>query len=123
MENNGSTFVNQIPHFITFYITNSVLLAFPVLQELTLAGFLCFRVVYYTGYRQVYQLRSQTTYRCCPGWSQLTGDAGCLHSKCCSAQLNFLGFGSFQENALKMPLNVLKNVLKKNCNFLKGFFF
>ncbi|RLV95047.1 hypothetical protein DV515_00012961 [Chloebia gouldiae] len=54
------------------------------------------RVVYYMGYRQVYQLRSQTTYRCCPGWSQLPGDAGCLHSKCCSTQLNFLGFGSFQ---------------------------
>uniref|UniRef100_A0A8D2M6L8 Multiple EGF-like-domains 6 n=1 Tax=Zonotrichia albicollis TaxID=44394 RepID=A0A8D2M6L8_ZONAL len=52
------------------------------------------RVVYYTGYRQVYQLRSQTTYRCCPGWSQLAGDAGCLHSKCHFILLNFLCFGS-----------------------------
>uniref|UniRef100_U3K4R9 Uncharacterized protein n=1 Tax=Ficedula albicollis TaxID=59894 RepID=U3K4R9_FICAL len=52
------------------------------------------RVVYYTGYRQVYQVRSQTTYRCCPGWSQLAGDAGCLHSKCHSTQLNFLLLGA-----------------------------
>uniref|UniRef100_A0A8C3QS40 Multiple EGF-like-domains 6 n=1 Tax=Cyanoderma ruficeps TaxID=181631 RepID=A0A8C3QS40_9PASS len=61
------------------------------------------RVVYHTGYRQVYQLSSQTTYRCCPGWSQLAGEAGCLHSKCCSAQFSFLGFGarcSFQDREI-----------------------
>uniref|UniRef100_A0A8B9ZIQ3 Multiple EGF like domains 6 n=1 Tax=Anas platyrhynchos TaxID=8839 RepID=A0A8B9ZIQ3_ANAPL len=39
------------------------------------------RTVYYTGYRQVYEVRYRTAYRCCPGWSQLAGDAGCLHRK------------------------------------------
>lgn len=54
-----------------------------VLQELMLSGpcLLCFRTVYYTGYRQVYEVRYRTAYRCCPGWSQLAGDAGCLHRK------------------------------------------
>lgn len=102
MENNGSTFANLI--LFAPMATNSVLPVFPALQELTWAVFLCFRVVYYTGYRQVYQLRSQTTYRCCPGWSQLAGDAGCLHSKCHSALLNFLGFGSFQVLCLQEML-------------------
>lgn len=57
--------------------------AAPILQKLTLSGpcLLCFRTVYYTGYRQVYEVRYQTAYRCCPGWSQLAGDAGCLYRK------------------------------------------
>ncbi|XP_064253016.1 multiple epidermal growth factor-like domains protein 6 [Passer domesticus] len=54
------------------------------------------RVVYYTGYRQVYQLRSQTTYRCCPGWSQLAGDAGCLHT------LQTVSSAVLHSNKLKM---------------------
>ena len=29
-------------------------------------------------YRQDYQ----TVYKCCPGWSQLNGEAGCLYRKC-----------------------------------------
>ncbi|KAL7859937.1 hypothetical protein SRHO_G00150840 [Serrasalmus rhombeus] len=37
------------------------------------------RTVYYTGYRQVYKQDYQTLYRCCPGWSQLSGEAGCLY--------------------------------------------
>ncbi|KAL6482867.1 hypothetical protein MHYP_G00077390 [Metynnis hypsauchen] len=39
------------------------------------------RTVYYTGYRQVYKQDYQTLYRCCPGWSQLSGEAGCLYRK------------------------------------------
>ncbi|OPJ86013.1 hypothetical protein AV530_011221 [Patagioenas fasciata monilis] len=40
------------------------------------------RAVYHTGYRLVYTMKYQTTYRCCPGWSQRAGDAGCLHPAC-----------------------------------------
>ncbi|XP_061306389.1 multiple epidermal growth factor-like domains protein 6 [Pezoporus flaviventris] len=40
------------------------------------------RTGYYTGYRQVYKVMYQTTYKCCPGWSQLGGDAGCLYPAC-----------------------------------------
>nr|XP_009935964.1 PREDICTED: multiple epidermal growth factor-like domains protein 6 [Opisthocomus hoazin] len=34
---------------------------------------------YRTGYRQAYGLGYRTASRCCPGWSQRGGDAGCLH--------------------------------------------
>ncbi|TFK13863.1 axonemal dynein light intermediate polypeptide 1 [Platysternon megacephalum] len=40
------------------------------------------RTAYYTDYRQVYSMEYQTVYKCCPGWSQLGGDAGCLYSVC-----------------------------------------
>ncbi|XP_012589978.1 PREDICTED: multiple epidermal growth factor-like domains protein 6 [Condylura cristata] len=36
------------------------------------------RTVYYTGFRQVYAVGARTVLRCCPGWSQLPGDQGCL---------------------------------------------
>lgn len=42
---------------------------------------LCFRTMYHTGYRVVYTMKYQTTYRCCPGWAQRAGDAGCLYRK------------------------------------------
>uniref|UniRef100_A0A8B9PKZ1 Multiple epidermal growth factor-like domains protein 6 n=1 Tax=Apteryx owenii TaxID=8824 RepID=A0A8B9PKZ1_APTOW len=37
------------------------------------------RTAYYTAYRQVYALTHQTAYKCCPGWAQRAGAAGCLH--------------------------------------------
>ncbi|KAK1902283.1 Multiple epidermal growth factor-like domains protein 6 [Dissostichus eleginoides] len=37
------------------------------------------RTAYYTAYRQVYRQDYQTVYKCCPGWSQLNGEAGCLY--------------------------------------------
>lgn len=40
------------------------------------------RTAYYTAYRQVYRQDYQTVYKCCPGWSQLNGEAGCLYRKC-----------------------------------------
>ncbi|XP_034023453.1 multiple epidermal growth factor-like domains protein 6 [Thalassophryne amazonica] len=40
------------------------------------------RTVYYTAYRQVYRQDYQTVYKCCPGWSQLNGEAGCLYPVC-----------------------------------------
>uniref|UniRef100_A0AAV2M4G7 EMI domain-containing protein n=1 Tax=Knipowitschia caucasica TaxID=637954 RepID=A0AAV2M4G7_KNICA len=39
------------------------------------------RTAYYTAYRQVYTQDFQTVYKCCPGWSQLNGEAGCLYRK------------------------------------------
>ncbi|KAF6344831.1 hypothetical protein mRhiFer1_010209 [Rhinolophus ferrumequinum] len=48
------------------------------------------RTVYYTGYRQVYAMETQTVLRCCPGWSQQPGHQGCL-SAICSAGLCFNG--------------------------------
>lgn len=39
------------------------------------------RTAYYTAYRQVYRQDYQTVYKCCPGWSQLNGEAGCLYRK------------------------------------------
>lgn len=50
---------------------------------------LCFRTAYYTGYRQVYKVKYQTAYRCCPGWSQLGGDAGCLYRKYRAVRMRF----------------------------------
>lgn len=40
------------------------------------------RTAYYTAYRQVYRQDYQTVYKCCPGWSQLNGEAGCLYPMC-----------------------------------------
>ncbi|KAJ8359352.1 hypothetical protein SKAU_G00158770 [Synaphobranchus kaupii] len=40
------------------------------------------RTAYYTAYRQVYRQDYQTVYKCCPGWSQLNGEAGCLYPVC-----------------------------------------
>lgn len=40
------------------------------------------RTVYYTGYRQVYSTEARTVFRCCPGWSQLPGQEGCLSARC-----------------------------------------
>ncbi|XP_051517312.1 multiple epidermal growth factor-like domains protein 6 [Myxocyprinus asiaticus] len=40
------------------------------------------RTAYYTGYRQVYRQDFKTTYKCCSGWSQLNGEAGCLYPLC-----------------------------------------
>ncbi|KAL1265047.1 hypothetical protein QQF64_003074, partial [Cirrhinus molitorella] len=40
------------------------------------------RTAYYTAYRQVYRQEHQTVYKCCPGWSQLNGEAGCLYPVC-----------------------------------------
>ncbi|XP_031813485.1 EGF-like and EMI domain-containing protein 1 [Sarcophilus harrisii] len=40
------------------------------------------RTGYYTVYRQVYSLRHQTIYRCCPGWSQRQDEPGCLQALC-----------------------------------------
>lgn len=40
------------------------------------------RTAYYTAYRQVYRQDYQTVYKCCRGWSQLNGEAGCLYRKC-----------------------------------------
>ncbi|KAI2649777.1 Multiple epidermal growth factor-like domains protein 6 [Labeo rohita] len=40
------------------------------------------RTVYFIGYRQVYRQDFKTTYRCCPGWSQLNAEAGCLYPLC-----------------------------------------
>ncbi|TSU50011.1 Multiple epidermal growth factor-like domains protein 6 [Bagarius yarrelli] len=37
------------------------------------------RTAYYTAYRQVYRQDYQTVHKCCPGWSQLNGEAGCLY--------------------------------------------
>uniref|UniRef100_A0A8D3EBW1 Multiple EGF-like-domains 6b n=1 Tax=Scophthalmus maximus TaxID=52904 RepID=A0A8D3EBW1_SCOMX len=37
------------------------------------------RTAYYTAYRQVYRQDYETVYKCCPGWSQLNGEAGCLY--------------------------------------------
>ncbi|KPP64637.1 hypothetical protein Z043_116997 [Scleropages formosus] len=37
------------------------------------------RTAYYTAYRQVYQQEYQMIYKCCPGWSQLNGEAGCFY--------------------------------------------
>uniref|UniRef100_A0A8C5UE02 Multiple EGF like domains 6 n=1 Tax=Malurus cyaneus samueli TaxID=2593467 RepID=A0A8C5UE02_9PASS len=73
------------------------------------------RVVYHTGYRQVYQLRSHTTYRCCPGWSQLAGEVGCLRRKCCIALLNFFIFGSFQVLCLE---KMLKKCLEMSLKYV-----
>ncbi|KAJ8372048.1 hypothetical protein AAFF_G00295110 [Aldrovandia affinis] len=42
------------------------------------------RTAYYTAYRQVYRQDYQTVYKCCPGWSQLNGEAGCLYPVCSS---------------------------------------
>lgn len=39
------------------------------------------RTAYYTAYRQVYRQDHQTVNKCCPGWSQLNGEAGCLYRK------------------------------------------
>lgn len=39
------------------------------------------RTAYYTAYRQVYRQDYQTVYKCCSGWSQLNGEAGCLYRK------------------------------------------
>ncbi|KAL7837718.1 hypothetical protein SRHO_G00274290 [Serrasalmus rhombeus] len=41
------------------------------------------RTAYYTAYRQVYRQDYQTVHKCCPGWSQLNGEAGCLYRKYC----------------------------------------
>ncbi|KAL4622529.1 multiple epidermal growth factor-like domains protein 6 [Arapaima gigas] len=40
------------------------------------------RTAYYTAYRQVYRQEYHTVYKCCPGWSQLNGEAGCLYPLC-----------------------------------------
>ncbi|MED6280962.1 hypothetical protein CHARACLAT_016454 [Characodon lateralis] len=40
------------------------------------------RTAYYTAYRQVYKQDYQTVHKCCPGWSQLNGEAGCLYPMC-----------------------------------------
>uniref|UniRef100_A0A671M6F4 Multiple EGF-like-domains 6b n=1 Tax=Sinocyclocheilus anshuiensis TaxID=1608454 RepID=A0A671M6F4_9TELE len=42
------------------------------------------RTAYYTAYRQVYRQEHQTVYKCCPGWSQLNGEAGsvCSYGVC-----------------------------------------
>ncbi|XP_037831468.1 multiple epidermal growth factor-like domains protein 6 [Kryptolebias marmoratus] len=40
------------------------------------------RTAYYTAYRQVYKQDYKTVYKCCPGWSQLNGEAGCLYPMC-----------------------------------------
>uniref|UniRef100_A0A672P1C1 Multiple EGF like domains 6 n=1 Tax=Sinocyclocheilus grahami TaxID=75366 RepID=A0A672P1C1_SINGR len=42
------------------------------------------RMAYYTAYRQVYRQEHQTVYKCCPGWSQLNGEAGsvCSYGVC-----------------------------------------
>lgn len=45
------------------------------------------RTVYYTSYRQVYTMETQTVFRCCPGWSQQPGDRGCLSRECPHAVL------------------------------------
>jgi len=50
---------------------------------------LCFRTAYRTGYRQAYGLGYRTASRCCPGWSQRGGDAGCLHRECRAARVRF----------------------------------
>lgn len=39
------------------------------------------RTAYYTAYRHVYRQDYQTVYKCCPGWSQLNNEAGCLYRK------------------------------------------
>uniref|UniRef100_A0A8B9VAV0 Multiple EGF like domains 6 n=1 Tax=Anas zonorhyncha TaxID=75864 RepID=A0A8B9VAV0_9AVES len=48
------------------------------------------RTVYYTGYRQVYEVRYRTAYRCCPGWSQLLFSLSPL-AAACSAGVCFNG--------------------------------
>ncbi|XP_074048827.1 EGF-like and EMI domain-containing protein 1 [Macrotis lagotis] len=40
------------------------------------------RTGYHTVYRQVYTRQHQTVYRCCPGWSRLEDEPGCLHALC-----------------------------------------
>ncbi|GAA6071821.1 multiple epidermal growth factor-like domains protein 6 isoform X1, partial [Tachysurus ichikawai] len=40
------------------------------------------RTAYYTAYRQVYRQDYETVHKCCPGWSQLNGEAGCLYPIC-----------------------------------------
>ncbi|TRY91807.1 hypothetical protein DNTS_012064 [Danionella cerebrum] len=40
------------------------------------------RTAYYTAYRQVYRQEHHTVYKCCRGWSQLNGEAGCLYPVC-----------------------------------------
>ncbi|XP_028854769.1 multiple epidermal growth factor-like domains protein 6 [Denticeps clupeoides] len=40
------------------------------------------RTAYYTAYRQVYRQDQETVHKCCPGWSQLNGEAGCLYPVC-----------------------------------------
>ncbi|KAK7132232.1 hypothetical protein R3I93_018707 [Phoxinus phoxinus] len=40
------------------------------------------RTAYYMGYRQVYRQDFKTTYKCCPGWSQLNTEAGCIYPLC-----------------------------------------
>ncbi|XP_061147513.1 multiple epidermal growth factor-like domains protein 6 [Syngnathus typhle] len=40
------------------------------------------RTAYYTAYRQMYRQDQNTVYKCCSGWSQLNGEAGCLYPVC-----------------------------------------
>uniref|UniRef100_A0A4W5RWH2 Multiple EGF-like-domains 6b n=1 Tax=Hucho hucho TaxID=62062 RepID=A0A4W5RWH2_9TELE len=40
------------------------------------------RTAYYTAYKQIYRQDFQTVYKCCPGWSQLNGEAGCFYGVC-----------------------------------------
>jgi hypothetical protein len=47
-----------------------------------------FRTRYYTTYRQTFHRTYQTKYRCCKGWKQLNGEAGCQYSKSQFLQIN-----------------------------------
>lgn len=49
--------------------------------DVTITEILPLRNKYYTVYRQVYSMDLQTVYKCCPGWTQMGEEAGCLHSK------------------------------------------
>ncbi|XP_043919510.1 EGF-like and EMI domain-containing protein 1 [Protopterus annectens] len=40
------------------------------------------RTSYYTTYKHVYSTEYQTVFKCCPGWSQLSGETGCLSHVC-----------------------------------------
>lgn len=114
----------------------SVLPTFRVLQELTLPGgrlaLLCFRTVYHVGYRLVYTVKYQTTYRCCPGWSQRAGDAGCLYRKYravrCRSSFGALGLFFWLRELISGPLpavNTIKLPLERTgdfCCLLLGFF-
>ncbi|XDV45910.1 hypothetical protein PO909_013918 [Leuciscus waleckii] len=40
------------------------------------------RTAYYMGYRQIYRQDFKTTYKCCPGWSQLNAEEGCIYPLC-----------------------------------------